>query len=107
MNDAKALRRTLRNYVAGLLAMALLLAVLHIFLSELQVGRVYWFHLDKERNLPTWFSGAIFFLFGCSAVAAYLVERKRNSSAEACFRLPSLWLGVAALGGFMSLDEIT
>ena len=34
-------------------------------LGDVKAGGVYWFDLDKERNLSTWFSGVLFFLFGC------------------------------------------
>ena len=98
--------RTLWKCLAGAFAIAAALAVLHLLYSDLREGGVYWFNLDKERNIPTWFSGMLFFLFGCSGVVAYHWEKRLNSD-EAGFRLPILWLGVAFVGLFMSLDEIT
>ena len=102
-----AIRKTFRGYLVALILVAVGLGCLHLLLSELRVARVYWFNLDKERNLPTWLSGMVFFLFGCSALVAWFWERRRNSAGETCFRHPILWLGVAAVGWMMSLDEIT
>ena len=99
-------RRTLWLGVGILFALAVVLGVLHLLYSDFRGARVYWFNLDKERNLPTWFSGMLFFLFGCTAMAAYYWEERRNREG-ARFRLPILWLGVAVVGFWMSLDEIT
>ncbi len=50
-------RRTLRNYLGGMLLLGFALAVLHLLFGNVKVGGVYWFDLDKERNFATWFSG--------------------------------------------------
>jgi len=100
-------RRTLRNYLGGRLLLGFALAVLHLLFGEVKVGRVYWFDLDKERNLATWFSGVLFFLFGISAFVAYYWEQRRNSEGPVRFRLPILWLGIGFVGLYLSLDEIT
>ncbi len=92
--------------VGILFALALALGGLHFLYSDFRGARIYWFNLDKERNLPTWFSGMLFLLFGCAAIAAYYWEERRNREG-ARFRLPILWLGVALVGLWMSLDEIT
>ncbi len=103
---ADAVRRTLHGYLIGLAGVSLALAVLHLLFAEFEAGNVFWFNLDKERNLATWFSGSLFFLFGASALVAFGWEIKRNAE-RATFRLPVLWLGVAVVGFYMSLDEIT
>ena len=102
-----AIRKTIRGYLVALILVAAGLGCLHLLYSELREARVYWFNLDKERNLPTWLSGMVFFLFGCSALVAWFWERRRNSAGEASFRYPILWIGVATVGWMMSLDEIT
>jgi hypothetical protein len=102
-----SIRHTLYLYLGILLGVVLALGILHWFFADLRVGRVYWFNLDKERNIPTWFSGTLFFLFGCAAMVAYYWEQKRNAEGQPCFRLPLLWIGVGLVGFFMSLDEIT
>jgi hypothetical protein len=100
-------RRIAGFYLIGLVAIVLLLGLLHCWLPDLRVGRVYWFNLDKERNVPTWFSGAFFFFFGCAALIACYWESRINQKVEGLFRAPILWLVVAAIGLAMSLDEIT
>jgi len=94
-------------YLGVLLGAALLLGVLHCCCAEFEAGGVYWFHLDRERNIPTWFSGSVFFVMGCFALVAHACERELNSQAPGLFRLPALWLGVGAVCLAMSLDEIT
>ena len=84
-----------------------MLGVLHHFYADVRVARIYWFNLDKERNLHTWFKGTCFLLYGCAALAAYYWERRRNAEGEPVFRLPWLWLGVALGGIYLSLDDIT
>ena len=98
--------RLLRVGVGILFALTLFLGVLHILYSDLRVGGVYWFHLDKERNFSTWFSGMLFLLFEIAAITAYYWEERLNRDG-AGFRLPILWLGVALVGLWMSLDETT
>ncbi|MFQ5739817.1 MAG: hypothetical protein ACE5JX_12460 [Acidobacteriota bacterium] len=100
--------RQLRLYLGVLVLVALLLGFLHLIFGDVKAGGIYWFNLDKERNLPTWYSGALLFLLGCVSLAAYLAEEHQNRRAGViCFRLPKLWWGVAAVAFMMSLDEIT
>jgi len=96
-----------KHFLIILIIEAGLLAVLHYYFSDFRAGGIYWFNLDKERNLPTWFSGMLFFLFGCSGLSAYYWEKKQNEDNINLFRLPELWLGIAFIGFAMSLDEIT
>ncbi len=51
--------RTFRIYLGILLLLALALGVLHYFYADVREGKIYWFDLDKERNVPTWFSGLL------------------------------------------------
>jgi hypothetical protein len=97
----------LRFYFVGLFGCVIVLCALHWFFADLKSGGVYWFNLDKERNLATWFSGLLLCLFGCMAIWAYYWERRRNHEGEVCFRLPVLWLGVGLAGVYFSLDEVT
>jgi hypothetical protein len=100
-------RRLFRLTLAVLAALSLILGILHWLYGDLEVGGVYWFNLDQERNLPTWYTGALFFLIGCAGVAAYYWEHRRNLEGRAGFRAPFLWLGVSAMGLAISLDEVT
>ena len=101
--------KTTLIYMGILMACVMLLGVAHWFFSDVRIGRVYWFHLDKERNVPTWFSGLVFFLLGCAALVAFYWERHLNLQhpEKPLFRLPILWLGIGLAGFYMSLDEIT
>jgi len=100
-------QKTVSIYLGILVVMSLILAVLHYLFADLRVEGIRWFNLDRERNLPTWFSGALFTLFGCSAMVAYYWETRINARNGQVFRLPILWLGVGLVGLLMSLDEIT
>ncbi len=101
------LMRIFRFYIAGFIAIVLMLCLLHWFFPGIRTGGVYWFNLDKERNAATWFSGVLFFLFGCAAIIAFYWETKRNAEEPGCFRLPWLWLLVGCAGLYFSLDEVT
>lgn len=100
-------RRIAAAYLGALLVVAAVLASLHHLFLDLEVGGVRWFNLDRERNLPTWFSGVVFFLYGLAALVAFHQERTINARGRPLFRLPALWLGVVMAGWWMSLDEIT
>jgi|GEM_PF-286241 hypothetical protein len=100
-------RRTVSAYIAVLLGLVLVFGLVHWFFGDFRTGRIAWFNLDKERNIPTWFSGVLFFLFGCSTFVAFYWEKHRNATESSYFRLPILWLGVGMAGLFLSLDEIT
>ena len=96
-----------KNYLFFLLTIAALLGALHYQFADFKSGGVYWFNLDKERNLPTWFSGMLFLLFGLAAMVAYYYEKKTNVEKQHLFKLPELWLGISLIALGMSLDEIT
>ena len=100
------MKKTATRYLLFLGALALLFGLLDILFYSFKSGGVYWFNIDKERNIVTWFSGALFFLFGLASLVAWHLENKRNRD-EYLFRHPWLWLGVALIGCGMSLDEIT
>ncbi len=99
--------RLLNILLFSLFAAAVIFGVLHGVYQDWQVGGVEWFNLDRERNFPTWFSGFVLFLMGCSSVVAYYWEKKRLAEGVKHFKLPVLWLGVAFLSFLMSLDEMT
>ncbi len=103
----RSTRRIVLRYLLALMGLAVLLGVLHYAYGRVNTGNRLWFNLDKERNLPTWFSGCVFFLLGCAALVAWYQERRQRNAGHDCFRLPELWLGVGGIGLLMSLDEIT
>jgi hypothetical protein len=80
--------------LAALLAGCLLLVVLH--LANEALGYTFIFDLDRERNLPTWLSTALFALVAgvCGVAASFL----RPSHIVA-------WSVMGALFAFVSLDE--
>ena len=105
--DYDRLRRIAWIYLGLLFGLVIAFGILHLFFAELKVGRVWWFNLDKERNIPTWFSGVLLLLLGFVSCVAYYWEKSRNAIDHAYFRLPILWLGIACSAFFMSLDEMT
>ena len=106
--EPQSVRRAFRHWILGMLAFSVVLGVLHVLFHDVTAGRTYWFNLDKERNVATWFNGIVFLLFGLSAFVAYVWEVKRNDDeSPAIFRLPILWVGVGLGGLWLSLDEIT
>ena len=110
MNDRtpiKVFDRAVKVFAVGAVLLLVALGVLHVLYGDVEAGGVYWFNLDKERNLPTWITGALFFLFACAALAIFAAERRVNRRHAGTFKLPVLWLGVAAAGSLMSLDEMT
>jgi len=92
-----------------LLGIILILGTLHFFFGEEYILEdYYYFNLDDEGTLATWFSGVLFFLFGCTGYTAFLVEREINSREKKnVFKLSALWLGICLIGFYLSLDEIT
>jgi len=102
-----SVRRAVRVYLAVLILAVLVQGLLHCLFADLRAGGVYWFNLDKERNLPTWFSGMLFFIFGGAAFVACYWESRINRRQTQVFKMPLLWLGVGLAGLGMSLDEIT
>lgn len=102
-----SVRRAVRGYLAVLILAVLVQGLLHCLFADLRAGGVYWFNLDKERNLPTWFSGMLFFIFGGAAFVACYWESRINRAQTRLFKMPLLWLGVGLAGLGMSVDEIT
>lgn len=105
--DYHNLRRIAWIYLGLLFGLVFALGFLHFFFADFRVGRVWWFNLDKERNIPTWFSGVLLFLLGVVSFLAYYWEKSRNAIDHAYFRLPILWLGIGCTAFFLSLDEMT
>ncbi len=104
----KNVRRIIFIYIIVLIGFALILGILHLFLGDMHFEGIKMFNLDKERNLPTWFSGVLLFLFGCASLYAFFCEKRINlEKGIPIFRLPILWVGIAIAGFLMSLDEIT
>jgi hypothetical protein len=107
--DYQQVKKLIKKITFSLLGVILFLALLHfIWGEEYIVDHYYYFNLDDELNLPTWFSGILFFLFGCAGYATFLVERKINAGQkEPVFKSSFLWVGICLMGFFLSLDEIT
>jgi hypothetical protein len=87
--------------------MVVVLGVLHIVWADFKLGGVYWFNLDKERNLPTWISGLAFALLGFSGFISFFAEKIINVRQGKVFRYSGAWLSIGFVGLWMSLDEIT
>lgn len=108
LSNYNAIRRMFVIALITLLGIVLVMGILHFFFGDMSAGGIKWFNLDKERNLPAWFSGVLFLLFGCAAFVAFCQEMKINANEkEQLFRLPWLWLFTGFAGVGMSIDEIT
>ncbi len=103
--NTKSLNNRADFYIRLLFIVAIILGLLDLFYSDMKLSGVYWFNLDKERNIPTWYSGALFTLFGMACLLAYFVETGLDRKYRPAF--PALWLGVGLVGFLLSLDEIT
>ncbi|HHN75666.1 MAG TPA: hypothetical protein ENK10_10585, partial [Acidobacteria bacterium] len=100
-------RRALRRGLAAAVAATILLALVHLWLGDFEAGGVHWFHLDRERNLPTWFSGVAFLSIGLAALVAYTRELQWLERHERPARPCRPWLVVALIAFALSLDEVT
>lgn len=91
---------------AILITIEVTLMILHTWVVRSPPGthsKEFWqfFHLDREGNLPTWFSSSQFFLLAIVFAAIFLVERY-DSPAR---RTARVWLLCAVGALFLSIDE--
>lgn len=82
--------------VAGAVAGALLLSVLHLANAATIDSRLI--DADAEGNLPTWYTSSCFLVAALACVAAALAGRTRPARLG--------WLLLAALAAALSLDEV-
>ncbi|MGR9099254.1 MAG: tetratricopeptide repeat protein [Gammaproteobacteria bacterium] len=84
----------LRKYAIGLFCFELMLVATHFAFGELR-----FFNLDREYNLPSWFSGVQLAAIGMTCVAAFHNERVESRGR---------WIWWVLAGGFfyLSFDEI-
>lgn len=101
------LDKILKNMIYFLLAISIVVCLLHLLFYDFKMGGVRWFHLDKERNIPTWYSGILFFIYGISALLTYCHEKYLNKIYLNKLKFPILWFFAGILGLLMSLDEMT
>lgn len=96
----RAVARTLGVVVAGLVVAHLLGVVsTYVFHHEYVMGFVPLFNLDREGNIPTWFSSML--LLTCAATMAVIGRARRAEGDRTAWR----WSGLAALFLFLALDE--
>ncbi len=101
------LNRSLVINGAVLVLIVILLGALHIILYRFRVCGVSWFNMDMERNIPTWFSGSLFFLLGVLNIFVFHVERHIKHNHAKIFRSAFIWVSMGILIILMSLDEIS
>jgi len=101
------IERDIYRFLLAFVVIALILGILHYLLHDISHQGRYWFNLDKERNIPSWFSGTLFCIFGAVSLVAFYGEHMQRREGHRRFRLPWLWCGVALFGLYLSLDEIT
>lgn len=87
--------------IPAVLAIAAAVHILLYAASKLAVGCAHcaeietYLHLDREANLPSWFSSSLWFLAGGAAAAIAVTARE----------MVWHWRGLVALCLFLSLDE--
>jgi hypothetical protein len=100
--------RIVRRITGWLLAAVAVLLVMHIVrlntprdLSFTTLRMVIdKFHLDREANVPTWFSSAM--MLGAAALMIWIGLRARREGA----RLGRRWIVLGAIFVLMSMDEV-
>jgi len=107
MHDKQNMSKRLNQFLFFLVVLTLCLGLVHYFHHDTRVNGVYWFDLDADRNIATWFSVILVLLFSGAAVAACLWEKKRNKQGQQHFTFPQCWWLVAAFGAYLAIDEIT
>ena len=91
--------RCLTGAVAALLAVHVTLQVWHYRLHELPWLLLWFFDVDKEDSLPTWYSTSTLLL---AAVLLYLVARRKRAERDPWRRY---WYGLALTFAALSMDE--
>mgnify|MGYP001422023532 FL=1 len=98
----KAITLTLALAILLLIA-AHSLVVLHYKVGfDLPVELIDRFHLDREANLPTWFSSSLYLLLALAFALLAALERRLPGGGRPH---PAYLTGLALLFAFISLDE--
>jgi len=74
----------------------------HLFVESPSTFVVTRFHLDKEANVPTWFSSMLLFSISATAIIIYFTGQIRSS---AYYLQRSFWIIFSSVFLFLSLDE--
>ena len=85
------------RWVSGLLAGVVVLMLLHLLRERLPWQLDQLFDVDRETNIPTWYSTVLLI---CVALTAGGICRRRTTVGERRF-----WMLYALLYGFLSMDE--
>jgi len=88
-----------RKLFMWMVVIVAVLATLH-FLPESLAG--YKFNLDKEGNVPTWYSTILLYSV---AICALLIYFSYDISYKSNYSLRYFWLGFSLCYGFLSFDE--
>jgi hypothetical protein len=97
----------MKNYTPEKILLGLIcIELMLITLFALFGPRYDFFHLNRERNLPTWFSSIqLFFVAYCSIIVAdkeYMLKKQNILAKSQMF-----WYVMATGFAFLSLDELT
>ncbi len=92
---ATILGLTVLHFIAGLTGIAV-----HDSYTHWSWAFVRLFDMDREMNIPTWFSAVLLLLCALRSFEISRRTRQRNSSGAAH------WAGLALLFGALSLDEV-
>lgn len=94
------------RYLALLVVLTVGLGIAHVFQHDTVLQQIFWFNLDAEGNLASWFSGMLFAGFGLSALVVFYWERRLSQQSPGLFRYSAGWLAVALIGFYCSFDEM-
>jgi len=92
---------SIRKLLLLLLFFVLILLVMDFFPSSWSSTIHNRFNLDKEANIPTWFSTVLLFSVSLTSLIIHILGRDIESDAS----WHSFWLGFSAVYCFLSLDE--
>jgi hypothetical protein len=92
--------RCLVGAVAALLVAHVTLQVWHYRWHEMPWLLLWFFDVDKEDSLPTWYSTISLML---AAVLLYLVARRKRADQDPWFRY---WYGLSLTFAALSMDEV-
>jgi len=105
-NQIGGLDRYCWGLIAGLLIFEVFLGIMHVAMTwPTDADYIYYtrrmFNLNREGNLPTWFSSMQFFLLGIVLISSYFLDRQLRPSKRSVI----IWIVCAAGAIFLSADE--
>ncbi|MBF0622806.1 MAG: hypothetical protein HQL54_12870 [Magnetococcales bacterium] len=99
-------KRLLQRFFWMLFVLIALMGLAHLLWHDVKAGGTSWFNLDKERNLPTWFSGILLFSVAIASLFAHRLERHLIQQTSLQLQGVYFWILLSIIGVGLSLDEM-